>query len=365
MKIFPSEYTVDSFRAALKINQAGKKSDQLELSMSSENIKIGQDYLNKLMYEFDDDGITDRQLEYKNTLEFVETRANILADQLKIIELNKQNFKEKNNITDISSNASNFVNQQFIYDAELFEAETQKELLGLLNKRIKDNPQKLLPTDIGIKSIEINNLLRDYNLLIKNREKYLLTVGQNNILIKNLNIQIDGYYNNILVSISNYSKSLDLSIKSLKEKENEFSVFNNEVPQNEKELRSIERELEIKEKLFLLLLQKKEEASINYAVVKPSIKIIDYARSESIPISPNKPYIFLICFSLGLTVPISIILLISFFDNKINTKDQLINKLNENLSVIGEIPHIPPNQSTNMLADNLSRTPLAESFEFC
>ena len=52
----------------------------------------------------------------------------------------------------------------------------------------------------------------------------------------------------------------------------------------------------------------------------------------------------------------------SFFDNKINTKDQLINKLNENLSVIGEIPHIPPNQSTNMLADNLSRTPLAESF---
>ena len=51
--------------------------------MNSENIKIGQDYLNKLMYEFDDDGRTDRQLEYKNTLEFVETRASILAGPAK------------------------------------------------------------------------------------------------------------------------------------------------------------------------------------------------------------------------------------------------------------------------------------------
>ena len=53
-------------------------------------------------------------------------------------------------------------------------------------------------------------------------------------------------------------------------------------------LRSIERELEIKESLFLLLLQR-EEASINFAVIKPSIKVIDSARTSLIPVSPNKP----------------------------------------------------------------------------
>ena len=63
-------------------------------------------------------------------------------------------------------------------------------------------------------------------------------------------------------------------------KEREFESFYRSIPEIEKVLRSIDRELEIKEALFLLLLQKREEASINLAVVKPSIKVIDVARSS-------------------------------------------------------------------------------------
>ena len=43
--------------------------------MNHSNKLIAQDYLNTLISVFDNDGIIDRQLEYKNTINFVEERS--------------------------------------------------------------------------------------------------------------------------------------------------------------------------------------------------------------------------------------------------------------------------------------------------
>ena len=68
--------------------------------------------------------------------------------------------------------------------------------------------------------------------------------------------------------------------------------------------------MEVKESLFILLLQKREEAAINYAVVKPSIKIIDYAINKSFPVSPNKFLIFLLSFVFAILFPFLILFVV-------------------------------------------------------
>ena len=95
-----------------------------------------------------------------------------------------------------------------------------------------------------------------------------------------------------------------MNILNIKAKEGEFQSNYNNIPEKEKVLRSIERELEIKEALFLLLLQKREEAAINYAVVKPSIKVIDNSRHSPNPISPNHLLVYLGSGTLGFLIPI-------------------------------------------------------------
>ena len=359
--IQPFDLTVNSFRENVIIEPIGKDSDQLSLSIEYPNPKVAEQYLNKLIDVFDRDGIQDRRLEYKRTIEFVDSRSVFLRSELESIEDSKQNFKENNSFTNIESDASLNVEQKINYNSELFELTTQKELVAILEDEILKNNYKLMPYNIGINDNDLNELISKHNDLVSQRNKFLLSAGSNNPFIKNIEILISNSAENIAFSISNYKKNLQISIENIRNKESEFETFYSSIPKKEKILRSIERELEIKEALFLLLLQKKEEASINFAVTKPSIKIIDSSISSIYPVYPKKIEFFAYSLILGISIPSFIIFLIFTLDNKVHTRDQLQNLIEpDSLPIIGEIPHLKK-ELMNQNAVFGVRNPLFES----
>ena len=259
----------------------------------------------------------------------------VFLTRVEQIEIKKQKFKEKNNLTDVSNDASVNINQQLSYDTDLFFAESQLDLIALLEDGINDDKFNFMPVDIGIKNEIINSVISDFNTAIKERNRFLISVGKNNPLILNIDNQINSIYQNLFSSIKNYKLSLEKSIENLKLKESEYETFYRSIPQIEKTLRSIERELEIKEALFLLLLQKREEASINFAVIKPTIKIIDTARSSKIPISPIPIYVYSFGFAMGFLVPFILIFAYRSLNTKIQSKADLDHLLN-GISVMGK-----------------------------
>ncbi len=354
------ERTVTRFRTQVNISQVGKDSDQLLITHDHQNIIISKEYINTLNREFDLDGIEDRQLEYSRTVDFVNERSVVLRSELEVIENDKKNFKESNNLIDVSTDAGINIEQKFIYDAELFEAKSQKDLLELLKEVLKTDTSSLMPSNIGINDAEINSLVSEYNKLIIQRNKFSQSAGINNQVIKNIDIQIENLINNIYKSVKNFELNLNRTIKNLEGKEKEFSRFYSSIPDSEKILRSINRELEIKEALFLLLLQKKEEASINLAVIKPSIKIIDAARSNKIPISPRIPLIYLISITSSILVPTLALYIWFLFDDKIHTREHL-NELLPEIPIVGEIPFISKNNLNEIMRSD-TRSPLDESF---
>tara|TARA_Y100001954_G_scaffold134949_1_gene144076 strand:+ start:210 stop:2576 length:2367 start_codon:yes stop_codon:yes gene_type:complete len=368
IKILPHEFTVIEFINRLELNKALQSninryqegSDQIVLSMNHSNKLIAQDYLNTLISVFDNDGIIDRQLEYKNTIKFVEERSRFLVKQLETIENRKQDFKKENKLSDIKFNADYTISQKGLYNSELFDLQSQKSLLDLFKDEIFLNEYKLLPVNFGLNDISLNELILQFNLLIKDRNRLINSgAGRKNSLVINIENQLDNFFRNIQNSVTNYEKSLEVSISSIISKEKEFDAFFNDIPENEKILRSIDRELEIKEALYLLLLQKKEEAAINLAVVKPTIKVIDFARSGIYTISPNKLYILVICLSLGLILPITLLSIIFYLNNKVQTKDDLDPI---GAPTIAEIPHFEDIDDFDLSSLNSkSRDPLSES----
>lgn len=336
-------------------------SDQIIINIKHTNIKIAEDYINTLISEFDNDGILDRRFEYKNTIEFVNERSVFLLAELKEIEDRKREYLVSNQLSNLTLDASLDSENMRVYDSQIFQYESQQGLVRVIKETMNDNIFKIIPANIGIDDDGLNQQILSHNELLVKRETYLKTLGKNNTIVLSIEGQLQESYDIISLSLDNYVDNLQLKLNDLKIKEKEFVNSYSKIPENEKILRSINRELEIKEALYLLLLQKKEEASINFAVIKPSVKVIDYAKTDLKSKNPTLTSIGIVSILLGFGIPTALVFILLSNNTKIQTPNELKNFLSSDIPVVGEIPFLNDKELKQNIQSNLSRSTLAES----
>ena len=360
IKFLSEDNLIEDLKNSLTISQIGKESDVVQLNFNSTNSKYSEAFLNELIDVFNNDGIKDRQLIHKRTIDFVNARYSHLSLQLDSIEIAKQLYKIDNNLVDISANSEISLEKSIKSEENIFSVENQISITNLLLKTLADDKIELLPANMVIENDEINDLISEYNQIILDREKLIFSAGSNNPSTIQLDRTITDFRLNIVYSLQNHLSQLE-NIKS--KLSNQFYKFNNDIsnlPEKEKVLRAIERNQKIKESLYLFLLQKREEAEVSYAVTEPSIKIIEYAISNDKPIAPKRNIFYLLAILLGLVVPFAIIYFLFYFNRKIYTKEQ-IEELKLPLSIAVEIPQVE-NQINTVVDSSNERSPLAESF---
>ena len=350
---------VTSLKKSIDISQIGKESDIVKLGFKSTSSDYAENILNELINVFNNDGVEDRQLIHKRTIDFVNDRYAYLSLELDSIEIAKQLYKADNNLVDFSANSAISLEQSFKSEEGIFSIENQMSVTKLLINTLGNAELELLPANMGIENVEINSLISEYNQTILERKKLVLSAGSNNPSIKQMDNLISDTRSNIIFSLQNHL----FQLKNLKGKlSNQFNKYDSQVsnlPEKEKILRAIERNQEIKEALYLFLLQKREEAEVSYAVTEPSIKVVEYAISDQIPISPKTNIIYLGALLLGILLPFGVLYLMFLFNTKLYSKDDLI-ELNINAPVIAEIPEI--DDTYKLLQSSNERSTLAESF---
>ena len=341
------------------VENIGKQSEILALTITGTNKDKSEAILNTLLDQFDWDGIRDRQLISQRTIDFVNERFVNLTRELDSIETGKEAYKRTNELSYLEADAEISATIKTKSDAEVFDVETQVELSKLLAKTLQsDKKISLLPANIGVTNSQINNLIEQYNALVLEREKGLLSAGEKNPITLAATQKIQELQQNILASVAAYQKQLGVTLAKYNALKSQNRSLYSTIPAKEKMLRSIERQQKIKETLYLLLLQKREEAAINKAITAPSIKVVDYAITGNAPVSPKRQIIFLAALLLGLLLPFGILYLYFLLDNKIHSK-QDIERVVPETPVIAEIPNIKGDQM--YITDN-DRSILAESF---
>ncbi len=354
------DQTVTFLKEKIDISQIGDKSDIIKLGFKSTNYDYANKILNEIINVFDRDGVKDRQLIHKRTIDFVNERYAFLSLELDSIEVIKQNFKTQNDLVDFTANSEISLEQIFKSEENIFSNENEISVTKFLIKSLSKSKIELLPSNIGIDNFEINSLISSYNELILSRKKLFLSAGANNPSVKQIDENINDLRQNIIFSLETHLEQLKNLERKLSKQFFDFDDQISNLPKKEKTLRAIERNQTIKEALYLFLLQRREEAEVSYAVTEPSIKVVEYSSSNKIPISPKSNLVYFGALIIGISLPLAVLYLLFLFNNKIYSKEQ-ISELNLPISVLGEIPEITEQPNTTISSPN-ERTPLAESF---
>lgn len=341
-------------RTALELSQSfaidsdGKDSDILSISLQGTNGKHSEKIINNLISVFEADGVADKQEVSQRTISFVDDRFVYLKKELESIEISKKEYKKNNNLSFIQEDAGSTIIEKNTKEQASFQIESQILLADLLKNSIESQKAlELLPSDIGIQNTVINKLVSEYNATILEYQKTQVSAGVNNPSIKLLLTTISNQKVNIINSVKGYKQQLKTTLAQSEFAQRKAERGFTSLPEKEKILRSIERQQNLKESLYLLLLQKKEEASINLAITIPNTKIIDYAITESFPVSPQKSKIYLAALLLGLILPFGALFFWFKLDDKVHDAIQL-ESITTSVPVLAELPSLTDTKDSKM-----------------
>ena len=327
-----------SFLSNMNLELTSKNTSIVNITLTTNHLQLGKDFLNKLIEIYNRQDVNEQNMMSSKTANFIDNRLFTLTKELNDVESKVESYKQNQGITDIHSEANLFIQQTGSYEQKILDVETQLALISDIHEYInkKDNLNQMLPASTGLKSDGINDLINNYNKLLLDRNRLSRIASNSNTAMLSLNSQIESLFSHVKKSVLNEKKNLQNQKKDLVNKESQNAVRIKAIPRQEKEYTEIKRQQNIKEALFLFLLQKKEENYLRTSMIEPKCKIIDKARSSGQPTSP-KPTIILILSSIfGFIMPVFGIKIHDLLRFQVDNKSEL-EKITI-VPILGEIP---------------------------
>ena len=343
--------TAKYLASAALTTEVGKMADVIDLALKTSNVQKGQDILNTLSDIYNQDATEQNNLSAINTATFIDGRLKLLTSELGDVEKDVENYKKTNKLTDIDVDAQMYLDKNNTYDQLQVQVEMQQHLIKYVEEFIH-NPanQSALVPNLGLTDVGLIAVIQKYNELVMLREQVAHGSSVENPALKTLNQQINATRKAIQISISNSRKGLQINDADLGAQNLLIQSKIRDIPRQEREFIEIKRQQQVKETLYLFLLQKREEASLNMAVTVPKGRVLN-APDDATQVGPHRTTIMLVFLVIGLLVPAVIIYLLEIINTSIRNRADV--EKNSKIPVISELGH---NDSGSIFIDYKTNT---------
>lgn len=310
-----------------------------------------------------------RREETDDVKEIIEAQLVTFKKQLDDAEIALKQFKEQSNVTIIDKEAEEIFKRiteaEVVYNKAKTNLDAAQKRLAVIQDKLATEREDLVPTITKVTSpwaqklkqqlvelefqyttLKVGDYAEDHpkmQLLRKQIEETKENLKKESLKIASGENIIDPIAQ--IQKFMEESISLDIEIQTYQAQEKALKEFIegykrnlNTLPDKELRLAQLLRDREVNEKIYMMLLQKREEAKIAEAERVGNIRIIDYARIPEKPIKPRKALNLIIGLMLGGMMGIGLAFLLEYIDTSVKTVEQA-EQITE-LSVLGTIPQI-------------------------
>ena len=327
------------FSRRLSVASIEKNTNAVRVSIKENIPQRGKDFIAKLIDCYNANGIHDKQLVAEKTVEFINTRLDVINRELGGIEDDAAHFKQQNRLTDIASDAAYEMERKKLANSELLKLQMELEVvtgIHALLDQTKENEYNLLPENLGVSDEGLNSGIAHYNELLLQRNKLLLSASEDNPIVRGLDVQLRELKESVTAAVMQVERGLEIKLQNIERENRQVEERLTSVPTQEKQYRAIARQQELMENLFLFLMQKREETEIAKLMYIPTAKIIEDPDAGIGPVTPKRSLILLLGLVLGCAVPVGIVLGKDIFETKIRTPEEVEDAVT--LPVLGTFP---------------------------
>ncbi|MEN9919110.1 MAG: hypothetical protein RL662_1546 [Bacteroidota bacterium] len=352
--------TKRTLSASLNISPTTKSSSVLSLSLLVANKEKGASILKALVRKYNEMNIfVNNEMAYNTSL-FINERLKEIAVELGDVENDVVDYKQKNQIVDLGSEAQLFIQQTGQNQQRLMDVETQLNVISLVDRYVNDpsNNFRIIP-NLGISDPALAQVITEYNNKVLSSDALLKNTGEENPMRIRLTDEINNMRSSISNSLKNVKQSYQIAKRDLQKLSGSTQSNIQSIPKQEKGLVEKIRQQQIKETLFLFLMQKREETNLSIASTSDKARIIASPQLDSEAIAPKSQVVMLASSMLGLLIPIAVIYVFNLFKTQIISRSEL-----EKLSKVSVIGQICRNETKdNIVIENETNPAIVEMFK--
>lgn len=319
--------------------EGGKKTTIAQISLQDNDKQRAIDFINYLVVCYNQDILDEKSKVVLQTSDFIRERMEVVNQELSSTESEIADFKQKSGLTDLSADAKLLLEESAKYEQLRIENQTQIRLVEFLRDYIQDpaHADEVIPANVGLKEEKLTTAIDEYNSLLAERRRLLRTSSESNPAVINLNDGIQTMQKSIQTTVASTLKGLQITQNDLERQMRQFTDRINSAPQQEREYINLARQQEIKSRLYLVLLQQREENILSLGLTTDTGRIVEETLADNTPVSPKKKIVALAALFLGLCIPAGIIFLFDLFGTKIGKRSDIEKRTN--IPFLAELTH--------------------------
>lgn len=342
--------------------EGGKKTTIAQVSLQNNDKQRAIDFVNYLVACYNQDILDEKSKVVLKTSDFIRERMEVVNQELSTTESEIADFKQKAGLTNISADAELLLQESAKYEQLRVENETQIRLVEFLRDYIQNpaNTNEVIPANVGLQEGKLTAAIDQYNSLLAERRRLLRTSSESNPAVISLNDGIQTMQKSIQTTVASTLKGLQITQNDLKRQMRQFTDRINSAPQQEKEYINLARQQEIKSRLYLVLLQQREENILSLGLTTDTGRIVEETLADKKPVAPKKKIVALAALFLGLCIPAGVIFLLDQFGTKMESRSDIEKQTN--IPFLAELPHDQQAPTNHLVVRENQNGPMEDAF---